>query len=162
MIYTGNTKPEYHSIQQAAGENVFTHKLNPPSEVLAFKNMGLNEPPKEGWPSCDNFQNSVDFAKWGIHFAQVDVSFLPGRAETSSLGGIDYPRTLQEFDDWFATKDKCANYLIMSLCWPRGVSCPGCGSQTSRLTSRLLSGRMHLSIQPPLCQSPRASFSLTC
>ena len=54
------------------------------------------------------------YCKRGIHFAQVDVSFSTGRAEASPLGGIDYPRTLQEFDDWFATKDKCANYLIMT------------------------------------------------
>ena len=53
------------------------------------------------------------------------------------IGGIDYPRTLQEFDDWFATEDKCANYL-MRLRWPQGFSCPGCGSQTSWLTARNL------------------------
>ena len=53
------------------------------------------------------------------------------------IGGIDYPRTLQEFDDWFATEDNCANYL-MRLRWPQGFSCPGCGSQTSWLTARNL------------------------
>ena len=53
------------------------------------------------------------------------------------IGGIDYPRTLQEFDDWFATEDKCANYL-MRLRWPQGFSCPGCGSPTSWLTARNL------------------------
>ena len=52
-------------------------------------------------------------------------------------GGVDYPRTLQEFDDWFATEDKCANYL-MRLRWPQGFSCPGCGSQTPWLTARNL------------------------
>ena len=52
-------------------------------------------------------------------------------------GGVDYPRTLQEFDDWFATEDKCANYL-MRLRWPQGFSCPGCGTQTSWLTARNL------------------------
>lgn len=65
------------------------------------------------------------------------MSFSPGRAEPSPRGGIDYPRTLQEFDDWFATEDKCANYL-MRLRWPQGFSCPGCGSQTSWLTARNL------------------------
>lgn len=53
------------------------------------------------------------------------------------IGGIDYPRTLQEFDDWFAMEDKCANYL-MRLRWPQGFSCPGCGSQTPWLTARNL------------------------
>jgi ribonuclease Z len=63
MIYTGDTKPEYHSIQQAAGVNVFIHEMNPPAEVWAFKNMGLREPPKPEWDSYNNFQKSVDFAK---------------------------------------------------------------------------------------------------
>ena len=52
-------------------------------------------------------------------------------------GGVDYPRTLQEFDDWFATEDNCANYL-MRLRWPQGFSCPGCGSQTPWSTARNL------------------------
>lgn len=63
MIYTGDTKPEYHSIEQAKGVTVFIHELNPPAEVWAFKNMGLYEPPKEGWPTYDGFQEAVDFAK---------------------------------------------------------------------------------------------------
>jgi len=63
MIYTGDTKPEYHSIEQARGVTVFIHELNPPAEVWAFKNMGLYEPPKEGWPTYDDFQEAVDFAK---------------------------------------------------------------------------------------------------
>jgi len=63
MIYTGDTKPEYHSIEQASGVNVFIHEMNPPAEVWAFKNMGLYEPPKEGWPTHDGFQEAVDFAK---------------------------------------------------------------------------------------------------
>ena len=49
MVYTGDTKPEYHSVQQAAGVNVFIHEINPPAEEWAFKNMGLYEPPKPGW-----------------------------------------------------------------------------------------------------------------
>ena len=27
------------------------------------------------------------------------------------VGGVDYPRTLQEFDEWFATEEGCAEYL---------------------------------------------------
>jgi hypothetical protein len=53
------------------------------------------------------------------------------------VGGIDYPRTLQEFDEWFATEDDCARYL-MRLRWPQGIRCPGCGSQVLWLTSRNL------------------------
>lgn len=53
------------------------------------------------------------------------------------VGGTDYPRTLQEFDSWFATEDDCIRYL-MRLRWPQGFYCPGCGSQGSWLTSRKL------------------------
>jgi ribonuclease Z len=63
MIFTGDTKPEYLSVRQAAGVNVFIHEINPPAEVWAFKNMGLYEPPKPGWPGEKDFQSGVDFAK---------------------------------------------------------------------------------------------------
>jgi ribonuclease Z len=63
MIYTGDTKPEYHSVNQAAGVNVFIHEMNPPAEVWAFKNMGLYEPPHTDWPTYDSFPGVVDFAK---------------------------------------------------------------------------------------------------
>jgi len=53
------------------------------------------------------------------------------------VGGIDYPQTLQEFDEWFATEDNCARYL-MRLRWPQAFHCPSCGSQESWLTSRSL------------------------
>ena len=49
MIYTSDTKPEYHSINQASnggnGVDVFVHEMAVPAEVWAFKNMGLTEPP---------------------------------------------------------------------------------------------------------------------
>ena len=49
MIYTSDTKPEYHSINQAKnggnGVDVFIHEMAVPAEVWAFKNMGLTEPP---------------------------------------------------------------------------------------------------------------------
>ena len=63
MIYTGDTKPEYHSVDQARGVTVFIHEMNPPAEVWAFKNMGLYEPPHENWPTNDGFEEAVDFAK---------------------------------------------------------------------------------------------------
>ena len=62
MIFTGDTKPEYHSVQQAAGVNVFIHEINPPADAWAFKNIGLYEPPKPGWAAYDSYQNAVDFA----------------------------------------------------------------------------------------------------
>lgn len=63
MIYTGDTKPEYHSVHQAAGVNVFIHEMNPPAEVWAFKNMGLYQPPEKEWAAYDSFPGAVDFAK---------------------------------------------------------------------------------------------------
>jgi len=41
---------------------------------------------------------------------------------TYPLGGIDYPRTLQEFDEWFSTEKACINYL-KRLRWPEGFIC---------------------------------------
>lgn len=33
--------------------------------------------------------------------------------------GVDYPRTFQEFDEWFATEAGCRDYLVR-LRWPTG------------------------------------------
>jgi transposase-like protein len=41
-------------------------------------------------------------------------------------GGVDYPRTFQEFRDWFPTDDACVDYLEQ-LRWPDGFVCPECG-----------------------------------
>ena len=38
----------------------------------------------------------------------------------------DYPRTLLEFQERFATEDACREYLI-ELRWPDGFECPQCG-----------------------------------
>jgi len=51
------------------------------------------------------------------------------------IGGRDYPRTVQEFDEWFATEEKCAAYLAQ-LRWPDGFVCPGCGGKKQWLTAR--------------------------
>lgn len=53
------------------------------------------------------------------------------------VGGTDYPQTIQEFDEWFATEDGCAKYL-MRMRWPQGFRCPRCGSQDAWLTARHL------------------------
>jgi len=44
------------------------------------------------------------------------------------VGGLDYPRTFQEFRDWFATEDACLDYLE-GLRWPEGFVCPDCGDR---------------------------------
>jgi len=38
----------------------------------------------------------------------------------------DYPRTLGEFEDRFATEQACRDYLV-ALRWPAGFRCPLCG-----------------------------------
>lgn len=53
------------------------------------------------------------------------------------VGGVDYPRTLQEFDQWFSTEEGCARYL-MQVRWPQGFRCPGCSCQEAWLTGRQL------------------------
>jgi transposase-like protein/predicted RNA-binding Zn-ribbon protein involved in translation (DUF1610 family) len=42
-------------------------------------------------------------------------------------GGIDYPRTFQEFREWFPDDEACVDHLE-ALRWPNGFVCPGCGS----------------------------------
>lgn len=49
--------------------------------------------------------------------------------------GTDYPRTMQEFDDWFPNEEACASYLSR-LRWPDGFVCPACGGTKGWLTSR--------------------------
>lgn len=39
--------------------------------------------------------------------------------------GVDYPQTLQEFDEWFSTEKACIDYLFR-LRWPHGFTCPIC------------------------------------
>jgi len=42
------------------------------------------------------------------------------------VGGIDYPTTFQEFDEWFYDEGACLEY-IEKLRWPNGFICPNCG-----------------------------------
>lgn len=42
--------------------------------------------------------------------------------------GIDYPRDLPEFDEFFPDEDACWRYLER-LRWPDGFQCPKCGTQ---------------------------------
>jgi len=41
------------------------------------------------------------------------------------IGGVDFPRTMQEFDQWFSTEKDCIAYL-QRLRWPEGFQCPTC------------------------------------
>ena len=42
-------------------------------------------------------------------------------------GGVDYPRSLGEFQSWFATDADCLDFLEW-IRWPDGFVCPHCGS----------------------------------
>jgi transposase-like protein len=50
---------------------------------------------------------------------------------------VEYPRTLGEFDRWFATENSCRQYLT-KVRWPSGFRCPGCSSGDAWLTQRSL------------------------
>ncbi len=49
------------------------------------------------------------------------------RDANTLVAGIDYPRTLQEFDNFFPNDDACRKYLTR-LRWPHGCQCPACDS----------------------------------
>jgi len=51
------------------------------------------------------------------------------------VGGVDYPRTYQEFRSWFPDDRACREYLG-GLRWPDGFSCPRCGCGGSWRTGR--------------------------
>lgn len=49
----------------------------------------------------------------------------------------DYPRTIDEFEERFSTEASCQAYLV-SLRWPDGFRCPGCGSSKATLVRATL------------------------
>ena len=51
------------------------------------------------------------------------------------VGGVDYPRTMQEFGEWFSNEVACVEYL-RRLRWPEGFQCPNCGKNKAWLTGR--------------------------
>ncbi len=61
----------------------------------------------------------------------MDDPIFPGHP----VGGIDYPRTMQEFDEWFPDEATCAAYLLR-LRWPKGFICPSCGMTKGWFTAR--------------------------
>ncbi len=44
------------------------------------------------------------------------------------VAGIDYPRSLPEFDAYFPNEEACRRYLVQ-LRWPQGCKCPACTAQ---------------------------------
>ena len=55
-------------------------------------------------------------------------------ADVGPVGGVDYPRTYQEFRAWFPDDASCAGYLAR-LRWPGGFRCPVCGGDRAWQTS---------------------------
>lgn len=51
------------------------------------------------------------------------------------VGGVDYPRTVQEFDEWFPSEAACLEYL-QRVRWPDGFRCPRCGGPSAWRTAR--------------------------
>lgn len=51
------------------------------------------------------------------------------------VGGLDYPRTLQEFDDWFSTEARCIDFL-MRVRWVDGFCCPACNGRKAWTMAR--------------------------
>ena len=49
--------------------------------------------------------------------------------------GVDYPRTLVEFEDWFSSEEACLQYL-RRLRWRHGFRCPACGGEKAWPTGR--------------------------
>jgi transposase-like protein len=50
-------------------------------------------------------------------------------------GGVDYPRTLQEFDAWFPSDAAFVEFLLR-LRWPDGFRCPAYGGSQAWFTAR--------------------------
>ena len=49
----------------------------------------------------------------------------------------EYPKTVQELQDWFATEDACRDYMFR-LRWPEGFRCPRCGNSRAWEMRRML------------------------
>lgn len=55
--------------------------------------------------------------------------------ERHPIGGVDYPRTIQEFDQWFPSEEACASYLSR-VRWLDGFVCQACGGSKAWSTAR--------------------------
>lgn len=56
-------------------------------------------------------------------------------ASDKPVGGTDYPRTYQEFRDWFPDDASCLDFLEV-LRWPDGFVCPVCQGSDAWRTAR--------------------------
>lgn len=65
---------------------------------------------------------------------------MVSRSSKSLKAGLDYPRTWDQFLDWFHDENACLNYL-KQLRWPQGFVCPVC-STADCVPYQLSRGRM--------------------
>jgi transposase-like protein len=56
------------------------------------------------------------------------------KARLNPVMGEDYPRTYQEFLDWFADEPACRRYLLRCR-WPEGFQCGRCGGKAEPWTT---------------------------
>jgi transposase-like protein len=58
-------------------------------------------------------------------------------ASGAPVGGVDYPKTFQQFRDWFVDDEACLDYLEQ-LRWPDGFVCPVCATSDAwRVAGRM-------------------------
>jgi predicted amidophosphoribosyltransferase len=76
---------------------------------------------------------------------------MPDLVERRPLAGVDYPRTLVEFDAFFRDEAACRQFLER-LRWPNGFVCPACANGGS-------SWRMERGLH--LCSRCRRQVSVT-
>ena len=57
------------------------------------------------------------------------------RGYGAPMGRPDFPRTIMDFQERFATEAACLEYLAASR-WPEGFVCPGCGARTAWVLER--------------------------
>ena len=72
---------------------------------------------------CESWRYIV---RWGAYLG--DVAAMP-------VGGVDYPRTFRELEEWFSEEAACLEYLAR-LRWRDGFVCPRCGTTQAWKLSR--------------------------
>src|SRR3954463_9050147 len=75
-----------------------------------------------GWPPRRSATRIEHVPAYLLQCSKLRAMPAPARP----VGGVDYPRTYQEFKAWFPDDAACREYLG-TLRWPDGFSCPACG-----------------------------------
>jgi ribonuclease Z len=75
MIFTGDTKPEWLSVDQGKGVDVFIHEMIVPPEIWAMKMAGLPYPPT-GDPNFDRIVDDIAMVENSSHSPQGAFGYL--------------------------------------------------------------------------------------